>query len=193
VNPARAAQLEQLSILGRTHDAVEPEHSGRMLNITPDTGQLLWILLRAIDARAVLEIGTSNAYSTIWLADALEDRGGRVTTLERLPGKIELADHQLREARLRDRVDIIEGQAIDSLRALDGPFDLVFLDADRASYLDYLPLLVDLLRPGGLLVTDNVTSHPDEVAEFLEAVRADERLQTVTVPIGNGEEISIRL
>ena len=193
MNPKLAAQLEQLSVLGQTHDAIETERSSRMLNITPDTGQLLWILARSIDARAVLEVGTSNGYSTIWLADAIADRGGRVTTLERSADKIEMATAQLAEAGLRESVDIVAGNAGDSLRALDGPFDLVFLDADRVSYLDYLPLIVERLRPGGLLVTDNVTSHPDDVVDFLAAIRADDRLASVTVPIGKGEEISIRL
>ncbi|MQC82787.1 MAG: O-methyltransferase [Chloroflexi bacterium] len=164
-----------------------------MLNIMPDTGRLLWILARSLNAQRVLEIGTSNGYSTIWLADAVAEQGGRVTTLERSADKIEMADAQLRESNLRAAVEIIEGDARNSLPTLEGAFDLVFLDADRASYLDYLPLIVERLRPGGLLVTDNVTSHPTEVAAFLAAVRADERLATVTVPIGNGEEISIRL
>ena len=164
-----------------------------MLNITPDTGQLLWILARSIEAKHILEVGTSNGYSTIWLADAVAPVGGRVTTLERLEAKATMARANLEAAGLASSVDIVQGEAIESLTALNGPFDLVFLDADRGSYLDYLPRLVELLRPGGLLVTDNVTSHPDEVADFLEAVRADPRLETVTVPIGKGEEISLRL
>lgn len=193
MNTALLIQLDQLSVLGRAHDAIESEHSRRMLNIMPDTGRLLWILARSLNAQRVLEIGTSNGYSTIWLADAVAEQGGRVTTLERSADKIEMADAQLREFNLRAAVEIIEGDARNSLPTLEGAFDLVFLDADRASYLDYLPLIVERLRPGGLLVTDNVTSHPTEVAAFLAAVRADERLATVTVPIGNGEEISIRL
>lgn len=193
MNAARREQLERLSTLGQAHDAIEDDRSRRMLNITPDTGELLSILVRATGAKRILEVGTSNAYSTIWLADAVEEAGGRVTTLERDPDKIEMAEAQLGEAGLLGVVDIIEGEAIEALRALDSEYDFVFLDADRESYLDYLPLIVQHLRTGGLLVTDNVTSHPDEVADFLEAVRADERLQTVTVPIGKGEEISIRL
>lgn len=193
MNPELAERLTQLSILGQTHDALEADHSKRMLNITPETGQLLWILLRAIDAKRVLEIGTSNGYSTIWLADAIAESGGRVITLERSADKIGMADAQLQQAELRDAVEIVEGAALDSLNELEGEFDLVFLDADRGSYLDYLPLIVERLRPGGLLVTDNVTSHPEEVAAFLEAVQAEERLATVTVPIGKGEEISVRL
>ena len=193
MNPQLAAQLERLSRFGETRDADEADHSKRMLNITPDTGRLLWILIRANEARRVLEIGTSNAYSTIWLADAVAELDGSVVTLERLPEKIALSEEQLDEAGLRDRVEIVEGDAADTLRALEGEFDLIFLDADRASYVGYLPLVVERLRTGGLLVTDNVTSHPDEVAAFLDAVRADPRLATVTVPIGKGEELTVKL
>jgi len=193
MNPQRSAQLDRLSTFGEAHDDAEPEHSKRMLNITPDTGQLLWILIRSSNAKRVLEVGTSNAYSTIWLADAVAEIAGRVTTLERLPEKVELAEAQLAEAGLRDRVEIIEGEASVSLRDLDGEYDLIFLDADRASYVDYLPLLVEHLRTGGLLVTDNVTSHPEEVAGFLDAVRAHPGLATVTVPIGKGEELTMKL
>lgn len=185
--------LARLFTTGDTHDETEPEHSRRMLNITPDTGQLLWIFVRAVQARQILEVGTSNAYSTIWFADAVAPLGGHVTTLERNADKIALAEANLTEANLREHVDIIEGDALDSLAALPGPYDLIFLDADRPNYLSYLPLLVDRLRPGGLLVTDNVVSHAHELEDFTAAVRSDERLATVTVPIGKGEEISLRL
>lgn len=185
--------LDRLFTTGDTQDATEPEHSKRMLNITPDTGQLLWILVRAVDARQILEVGTSNAYSTIWFADAVAPLAGRVTTLERNADKIALAEANLTEANLRDHVDIIEGDALASLATLPGPYDLIFLDADRPNYLNYLPLLVDRLRPGGLLVTDNVVSHAHELEDFMAAVQSDQRLATVTLPVGKGEEISLRL
>jgi predicted O-methyltransferase YrrM len=116
-----------------------------------------------------------------------------VTPLDRLPEKTALAKEQVTEAGLRDRVEIIDDDAGDSLAGLEGEFDLVFLDADRGNYVGYLPRLVELLRSDGLLVTDNVTSHPGEVAAFLEAVRADARLATVTLPIGKGEEVTLKL
>jgi predicted O-methyltransferase YrrM len=108
----------------------------------------------------------------LWLADAV-GADGRVTTLERLPAKVALAETELAEAGLSERVRIVEGDAADSLGNLEGEFDLVFLDANRARYVGYLPQLVGLLRSGGLLVIDNVTSHPDEMAEFLEPSALD--------------------
>ncbi len=163
-----------------------------MLNITPDTGRLLWILVVATGETRILEVGTSNAFSTIWLANAARLTGGRVVTLEVNPDKIAMARGNLATAGLADAVEIIEGSAADTLGRLPGPFDLVFLDAERPSYLTYLELVVPKLRTGGLLVADNVTSHANELTEYLARVKSHPELFTVTVPIGNGEEIAIK-
>src|SRR5438876_11680646 len=90
-------------------------------------------------------------------------------------------------------VDIIEGRAADTLAALPGPLDLVFFDADRASYLAYLELVVPKLRSGGMLIADNVTSHAQELQDYLRRVKAHPQLFTVTVPIGNAEEITLKV
>jgi predicted O-methyltransferase YrrM len=185
--------LDELARFGQDNDARETARPRRMLNITPDTGRLLWILIRATGATRVLEVGTSNAYSTIWLADAVRETGGRVTTLELNPDKVAMARENLARAGLAGHVDIIEGPALDTLRDLAGPFDFAFLDADRANYLAYLELVVPKLRPRGLLVADNVVSHGPELEEYLARVKSHPGLFSVTVPIGNGEEISLRL
>lgn len=185
--------LERLARLGEDNDARETARPKRMLNITRDTGRLLWVLVAATRATRILEVGTSNAFSTIWLADAARATGGRVTTLELNPAKIALARTNLAEARLADVVDLREGKAADTLTTLPGPFDLVFLDADRPSYLTYLELVVPKLRPGGLLVADNVTSHASELQDYLARVKSHPQLFSVTVPIGNGEEIALKL
>jgi predicted O-methyltransferase YrrM len=186
------ARLDALWREGDAHDARETERRRRMLNITPDTGRLLWILARAARATRILEVGTSNAYSTIWLADAARATGGRVTTLERDADKVALARRNLAGAGLAAWVEIVEGPAADTLAGLPGPFDLVFLDADRPSYLAYLELAVPRLAPGGLLVADNVVSHAHELEAFLARVRSHPELSSVTVPVGKGEEIAIR-
>src|SRR5881397_1313993 len=141
-----------------------------MLNITRDTGRLLWILARAARATRILEVGTSNAFSTIWLADAARPTGGRVTTLESSAEKIALARANLARAHLDDVVDIVAGRAADTLAAIPGPFDLVFLDADRPSYLTYLELVVPKLRTGGLLIADNIVSHAAELEDYRRRV-----------------------
>ena len=90
-------------------------------------------------------------------------------------------------------VDIVRGKAADALESLPGPFDLVFLDADRPSYLQYLELVVPKLRVGGVLVANNVTSHASELGDYLARVKSHPQLFSVTVPIGNGEEIAVKL
>jgi predicted O-methyltransferase YrrM len=185
--------LERLAEFGEDNDARETERSKRMLNITSDTGRLLWIIVRAIAATRILEVGTSNALSTIWLGDAARSTGGRVTTLELNPEKIALARANLAATGLDPIVDIIEGHAQETVPGLPGPFDLVFLDADRPSYLTYLEMLVPKLRPGGILIADNVTSHAHELQDYLRRVKSHPQLFAVTVPIGNGEEIALKL
>jgi predicted O-methyltransferase YrrM len=193
MNDVLLALLEKLAQFGQENDARETERPKRMLNITRETGRLLWILVRATHATRILEVGTSNAFSTMWLADAAKSTGGRVITLELNPAKIELARANLSSAALDGVVDVIEGPALETLARLSGPFDFVFLDADRPSYLSYLELVVPKLRPGGMLVADNVTSHANELQEFLRRVKSHPRLFSVTVPVGNGEEIALKL
>jgi len=196
VDETLLAFLKELAQSGEENDARETVRHRRMLNITPDTGSLLWILVRATGSTRILEVGTSNAFSTIWLADAARSTGGRVTTLELDPGKIALARANLARAGLEQWVEILEGRAADSLSALPGPFDIVFLDADRSSYLAYLERVVPKLRPGGLLIADNALSPADaanEMRDYLRRVRSHPELFAVTVPIGNGEEIALKL
>ena len=187
------ALLERVARFGEDNDTRESARPKRMLNITRDTGRLLWLLVCATGATRILEVGTSNAFSTIWLADAARATGGRVTTLEVNPDKVALARANLANAGLGGLVEIITGPAADTLARLPGPFDIVFLDADRPSYLSYLELAVPRLRTGGMLIADNVTSHAHELEEFLLRVKSHPQLFAVTVPIGNGEEIALKL
>lgn len=188
-----AAFLDELWRSGEENDAREAERPKRMLNITPDTGRLLWILVQAARATRILEVGTSNAYSTIWLADAARATGGHVITLERNPDKVRLARENLARAGVADRVELREGNAAETLAGLTGPFHFVFLDADRANYSAYLDLALPKLQPGGLLVADNVISHAEELADYLARVKSNPALFSVTVPVGKGEEISLKL
>jgi predicted O-methyltransferase YrrM len=187
------ALLDELARFGSENDARETARPRRMLNITPDTGRLLWILIKTAGASRILEVGTSNAFSTIWLADAARETSGRVTTLEMNPDKVALARANLARAGLDERVDIVAGPAADSLRDLPGPFDFIFLDADRPSYLTYLELVIPKLVTGGLLVADNVVSHASELQDYLARVKSHPALFSVTIPVGNGEEISLKL
>jgi predicted O-methyltransferase YrrM len=186
------AVLAEVAAFGQATDARETERPKRMLNITPDTGQLLRILVRSTGARRILEVGTSNGYSTLWLAWAAAETAGHVTTLERAADKASLARTNFERAGLAPWISIREGVALEVLATLDGPFDLIFLDADRPNYLAYADALLPLLKIGGLLVTDNVVSHAEELPEFLARIKHDPTLDSVTVPVGNGEEITYK-
>ena len=123
--------------------------------VSANQGKLLQLLAQAIGARRVLEIGTLAGYSTIWLARALP-QGGRLVTLEADPGSAEVARSNIAEAGLSDIVELRVGAALESLPRLRGPFDLIFLDADKAENLEYLVHALELSRPGTLIVADNV-------------------------------------
>jgi predicted O-methyltransferase YrrM len=184
--------LAEVYAFGQANDARETQRERRMLNVTPDTGQFLAILVQALEARHVLELGTSNGYSTLWLASAARKIDGHVTTIEYDPAKVALANANFERAGLADRITLLIGDAADVLANLAGPFDLAFLDADRPSYGTYVDPLLSLLRPGGMLVTDNVVSHATELGAFLARLKRDPALDSVTVPIGNGEEVTYK-
>ncbi|HAX24708.1 MAG TPA: DUF1442 domain-containing protein [Thermomicrobiales bacterium] len=165
---------------------VEGQRSGRMWNVGREGGALLAWLAGLLGARRALEIGTSNGYSAIWIARALVATGGTLVTLERDAAKIALARANLARAGLADRVVIVEGPALASLATLGPGFDLVFIDADKGKYVDYLRACLPLVTTGAVIVADNMTSHPAETAAYRAAVASDARLQSVTAPVGGG-------
>ena len=164
----------------------------RLRAVTPDVGQFLRLLVKMTDARRILEVGTSGGYSTIWLASAARETGGRVTTLELDAAKVERARENLALAGVDDVVTIVEGDAHETLGALDGPFDLAFLDADKEFYLDFLEPVAGLLRTGGVLVADNVLSHAEDLASFRAAAESRADLECVLVPFLRGELLCLK-
>jgi predicted O-methyltransferase YrrM len=185
--------LTELEQFGRDNDRATAERPRKMLNITRDTGEFLAVLVRATLARRVLEIGTSNGYSTLWLAGAARDIGGSVTTVERSQYKIDRAAKNFARSGLTSAISQVHDDAGHLLEGLpDGAFDLIFLDSERPEYSGWWPNLRRVLRPGGLLVVDNATSHPAEVAPFIARVKADAEFVTSLVPVGNGEFLAVR-
>jgi predicted O-methyltransferase YrrM len=160
--------------------------------VTPLQGRLLELLARLAGARSILELGTLGGYSTIWLARGLGD-GGRVVTLELSSDYARAARANIERAGFGDVVDLRVGPALETLRELDGPFDLIFVDADKRSNPDYLAEAVRLSRPGTLVVADNVVragavADPDAgdpsvtgVQRFLELVAQHPRLDTTAI------------
>jgi len=185
--------LLELEQFGARNDATTADRPLRMLNITRDTGEFLSVLVRAMNAQRVLEIGTSNGYSTIWLAYAAEAVNGRVTTVEISDFKVALAAKNFEQSGLTRFIKQVHGEAGAALRgSQDSSFDVVFLDSERSEYLAWWPEVRRVLRKGGLLVVDNATTHPTELASFVEAVATDPEFTSCTVPIGNGEFLATR-
>ena len=187
------ALLIELEQFGKANDGAHTERPRRMLNITRDTGELLAVLVRATVARRVLEIGTSNGYSTLWLASAARAIGGAVTTVELSDYKIGLASANFKQSGLASSISLLHDDAGRVLeRADDGAYDLIFLDSERPQYPGWWPHLARVLRPGGLLVVDNAISHQAEMASFVALVAADRRFVTSLVPVGNGEFLAVK-
>ncbi len=183
----------ELERFGAANDAATSERPRRMLNITRDTGAFLALLVRATAARRVLEIGTSNGYSTLWLAEAASAIGGAVTTVESAEYKIALAAANFARSGLSAFIAQVHEDAGRLLeRSAGADYDLVFLDSERPEYPGWWPHLRRVLRPGGLLVVDNATSHAGQMAPFVELVTADDRFSTCVVPVGNGEFLAVK-
>ncbi len=185
--------VKELEQFGKENDARAKDHSQKMLNITPDTGQFLLLLIRAMKAKRVLEIGTSNGYSTLWLAHAIQPLGGSVATLEISPSKADLARANFARAGLQAWIDLKVGDAGEFIRQqTNAVFDFVFLDSDREAYVAWWRDLQRVLVSGGLLVSDNAVSHVHEMADFVRAVEQAPGYLTSLVPVGNGELLVLK-
>jgi len=163
----------------------------RSRQVAPGTGRFLFALVAPQPGCSVLELGGSRGYSTIWLAAGVRYLGGRVLSLERDPRKAAPWRRNVAEAGLGDWAELLEGDALELLPRLDDVFDVVFLDAEKEDYETLFGLVRDKLEPGGLVVADNVLSHPDPLARYSAARQADPALLSVTVPLDRGLELSV--
>jgi predicted O-methyltransferase YrrM len=187
VNRERERLLEELAAFGRAYDAERSDRRERLRNLEPESARLLWLLLRVIRARDVLELGTSNGYSTIWLADAVTDTGGHVTTIEIDAERARMAEENFARAGLDQRIELRVADAGEALAASPrNAWDVIFLDAERPHYVGYWPDLVRSLRPLGLLAVDNVLSHADELGDFRHIVDDAAEVAAMVVPTGAG-------
>jgi predicted O-methyltransferase YrrM len=193
MNDERRALLDELYAESRAHDERQADRLARFRNVEPPTAELLAVLVRSASARRVLEIGTSNGYSTIWLADAVEATGGRLVSLEIDPARTALARENLARAGLASAADLRTQDAGEALRSFaDTEWELIFLDSERDAYVAYWPDLARVLAPGGLLVVDNVISHAHELVEFDGLVRGDRRFVVAQVPVGAGALLAVK-
>ena len=167
--------------------------SQRARQVARTTGQFLFALVAPQADCEVLEIGGSRGYSTVWLAAGVRHLGGRVLSLENDPAKADAWRRNIADAGLEEWAELVEGDAFDTLERLDDVFDVVFLDAEKEDYERLFALARQKLEPGGLVVADNVLSHPDPLARYAAARQADPTLSSVTVPLDRGLELSVVL
>ncbi|HEX5046966.1 MAG TPA: class I SAM-dependent methyltransferase [Gammaproteobacteria bacterium] len=164
-----------------------------LLPVGPDTGALLAALVKGTQARTILEIGTSYGYSTVWLAEAARATGGKVISLELHARKVDYAQEQLAKAGLADHVEFRIGDALKTLEALPGPFEIVLLDLWKDLYVRCFDLFYPKLAPGAIIVADNML-FPETARHDANLYRARARaaagISSVLLPIGHGIEVS---
>jgi predicted O-methyltransferase YrrM len=162
----------------------------RSRQVARTTGQFLFALVAPQTDCEVLEIGGSRGYSAIWLAAGVRYLGGRVLSLEADPAKAEAWRRNVAEAGLEDTADLIEGDAFETLRQMDDVFDLVFIDAEKGDYEALFDLARPNAEPGALFIADNVLSHEETLGDYSRHRQADPTLESVTVPLDRGLELS---
>jgi predicted O-methyltransferase YrrM len=161
--------------------------------VAPTTGRFLFSVCAPQTDCEVLEIGAGRGYSTIWLAAAVRYLGGRVLSLEREPGCIADWRRNIAEAGVEDWAELVDGDARETLPAIDDVFDVVFLDAANKYYEELFQLARGKLEPGALVIADDVVLHADPLRAYSEARQADPTLLSLTVPLDRGLELSVVL
>jgi predicted O-methyltransferase YrrM len=165
----------------------------RARQVARTTGQFLFALVAPQWDCEVLEIGGSRGYSSIWFGAGVRNLGGRVLSLEADPAKAEAWRRNVAEAGLEETAELVEGDAFETLPEIQDVFDVVFIDAEKDDYEKLNLLVRDKMEPGALVVADNVISHVETLGAYSEARQADPTLESVTVPIDRGLELSVIL
>ncbi|KAG2478629.1 MAG: O-methyltransferase family 3 [Nitrosopumilales archaeon] len=182
-------------------EKIHVNHDERMLTISNKTGEFFNILLKAMKAKKILEVGMSVGFSTLWFADAILANNGKIITIEENQDKIARAKKNFEEAGVSAQIEIQKGNALQILHKLamseseQLQFDFVFLDADKENNIEYFDLVLPLVKIGGIIATDNIL-YPErfrpEMKKFTEYIKSKPNVQTMTLDLGNGEEISIK-
>lgn len=178
------------------HDLNNVPIEDQVICVGPETGQLLNTLTRSMNAKKLVEIGTSYGYSAIWFAEALQHTGGRLISIDNNQNKIHRATENLRKVGLAKFVKLVQSDALRAIKKLSGKIDICLIDANKEEYPKYFELIFPKMRKHGLIVADNIL-YPENFREitqkYVAYVKSYDNVHTVTVPIGNGEEITIKL
>ena len=171
----RAAEKKIMAVL----DELWKNERDGMLNAPPEDGRLFRLLAESTGAKNVVEIGTSNGYSSIWFGLALRTTGGKLTTFEIDPKKVELARKNFVRAGLDSIITVVQGDAHKEVAKLKEPLDLVFIDAEKEGYVDYLKTVLPLVRPGGLILAHNTTDSKKALEGYVKLVTTNPDLETI--------------
>jgi predicted O-methyltransferase YrrM len=185
IAPQILALIDELDALRASRD----DH----YQVPREEGYLLHHIALSSGARTVVEVGTSYGFSGLFFAAALRHTGGRLHTIDIEPRKHDSARQTFARAAVTDSISAYLGDARHILPTLPAPFDLAFIDADKASTLAYFQLIWPRLRPGGSVLTDNATTHRAELAEFVAHVRGLADAASVEIAVGNGIEWTVKL
>jgi caffeoyl-CoA O-methyltransferase len=171
-------RMQEKRILNVLEEMLHDQYNA-MLSVPPEDGRVLRLLAEATGARHIVEVGTSNGYASIWFCLALRTTGGKLTTYEIDARRASLARENFKRAGVDELVTIVEGDAHSNVTKLKEPIDIVFIDADKDGYLDYLNKLLPLVRPGGLILAHNTTDVGSQMQDYLEAITTNTELETI--------------
>lgn len=182
--PARSeAEKRILSVIDQAR------HQGEVyLEVPVPDGRLLRVMAESVQAKRAVEVGTSTGYSGLWLSLALQATGGKLTTFEIDAGRAAQARRHFQQAGVDSLITIVQGDAHANVKKVQGPLDLVFIDADKSGYVDYLKTLLPLIRPGGVILAHNI----DMVPDYVRWVTTDPQLETIFSTEGGGMGITIK-
>lgn len=168
--------------------------SEKYWNIPPESGNLLNFIIKAANYKNVIEVGTSNGYSAIWLAEAVRKTGGQVFCIEHSEERIVLAKDNLEDCKLSDYITINQGEALKALVSDNIPdvVDLAFIDANKAEYIKYFKILDSKLKQGGIIAADNITSHQRQMQTFLDEINNNPNYQISYFPFGGGLILALK-
>ena len=177
--PPLPAGPDEQKILSLLEELARDDNSNLMVPL--EDGRLLRMLAESTGARNVVEIGTYNGYSTLWFCLAVRTTGGKITTHEISSKNIALARQNFKKAGVENLVTIVEGDAHETVTRLKEPIDILFIDADKPGYADYLKKLLPLVRPGGLILAHNTTNTGRQMPDYFTAVTTDPNLDSIFI------------
>jgi len=183
MNPSIQKLLNELETFGKTNYT---------FNIPAATGKFFYNLVLISKAKNILEIGTSNGYSTIWLAEASKQNNGKVTTIEISEKKVNMAKENFKRVKLKN-IKIIQGDALKEIPKLKEKYDFMFIDAIKKDYIKYLKLNEKNMKKGSIIVADNAIIFKEKMKHYLNYLKNDKNYSSVLVPIGTGVEFSLKV